>query len=274
MTVFIEYVLLDNFIIDYLLLKVALKLVGVETKRWRLFFCAFLGSVIALVFPLINFKPIFTVPLKILSGTLIVMLSAKFKGVKQAYKTLVCFLVLTFITGGGIIAIFTAFGIDYSSEISIALIFIPAFLLIKLANSVIFALAKKQENKGLIFKCLIGLTNDKKIEGIGFLDTGNTLYYKGKPVIVCKKSFAKKVFDYCLPKISTMQYFTAIGSESMKIIEVSGVEIYYKQGWHKLYGVVLGVANNLKGDYDFLLHPDLIREVGENEFDNGLEKVS
>ena len=54
MTVYIEYVLIDNFIIDYLLLKTSLALSGVMVKRARLFFCAFLGAGFALLLPVIS----------------------------------------------------------------------------------------------------------------------------------------------------------------------------------------------------------------------------
>ena len=54
MIVYIEYVLIDNFIIDYLMLKATFNLTGMPVKKRRLFLCAFLGAAIALMYPLMQ----------------------------------------------------------------------------------------------------------------------------------------------------------------------------------------------------------------------------
>ena len=54
MTVYIEYVIIDNFIIDYLLLKTSLVLSGANAQRARLLFCAVLGVGFSLLLPIIS----------------------------------------------------------------------------------------------------------------------------------------------------------------------------------------------------------------------------
>ncbi|MBQ9103830.1 MAG: sigma-E processing peptidase SpoIIGA [Clostridia bacterium] len=275
MTVYIEYVIIDNFIIDYALLKVALTLNGVEKNKWRLFACAFLGAGLALLFPLIDFMPILSIAIKVFSGILLVMLSARFKSVKQGYKTALTFLLLTFAVGGGIMAIFWAFNLDYGAEISIALIFLPVVALLKFAISVIKSLVKKRENVGFEKDCEIVLSNGKTIKCRGYIDTGNGLYFEGVPVIVANKSFAIKLMASCLPKTYKLFYLTASGKGEMTVFKVNELLIYFEEEVSKIKGVYLGVAKErISADCDFLLHPDLIRKVEDDKCYKQVEKVS
>lgn len=275
MTVYIEYVIIDNFIIDYALLKVALTLNGVEKVKWRLFACAFLGAGLSLVFPLIDFMPLLSVAIKVLSGVLLVMLSSKFNSVKQGYKTALTFLLLTFAIGGGIVAIFTAFNLDYGAEISIALMFLPAIILLRFAISVIKSLVRKRESVGLEKECEIILTNGEIIKCRGYLDTGNGLYFNDVPVIVANKSFAIKIMASCLPKTYKLFYSTASGTGEMTVFRVNELLIYFGKEVSKIKGVYLGVAKKrISADCDFLLHPDLIRKVEDDKCYKQIEKVS
>ena len=68
MKVYIEYVLIDNFVIDYLLLKATFAVTGYPYSKGRLFLCAFLGSLFALLYPLIPVGEPFITISKILFG--------------------------------------------------------------------------------------------------------------------------------------------------------------------------------------------------------------
>ena len=66
MVCYIEYVLLDNFVIDYLLLKAAFSVTGKTVKKLRLFLAAALGAVTAPLFPLIDVSAVIVFFLKLL----------------------------------------------------------------------------------------------------------------------------------------------------------------------------------------------------------------
>ena len=137
MIVYIEYVLIDNFVIDYLMLKATFTTTGKRYKKGRLFLCAFLGAIIALVFPLIKVHSVILIAIKVLSGILIILISNDYQKKKDFYVHALLFFWYTFLTGGVIIGVFNILGLNYSSEISIALMVIPVYFVLSACIHVI-----------------------------------------------------------------------------------------------------------------------------------------
>ena len=82
MTVYVEYVIINNLIIDYMMLKATFSLTRTEYRKRRLFICAFLGALISLIYPLIEAHFLILTSVKVLSGVLIVLLANNYKKVK------------------------------------------------------------------------------------------------------------------------------------------------------------------------------------------------
>ena len=120
MTVYIEYVFIDNLIIDYLLFKATFTLTGNGYNKGRLLFCAFLGGVFALLYPLISAHTVIVTVIKVLFGLLIMLLANSYRTKKNFYVNTVVFFGLTFLVGGAIIGVFSLLGLEYSAEFSIA----------------------------------------------------------------------------------------------------------------------------------------------------------
>ncbi len=261
MTVYIEYVLFNNFVIDYLLLKATFALTNLPAKRGWLFLCAFLGAGIALVFPLIKAHAVILTLLKIFTGLLLILIANKYKTAKEYYINAVIFIFLTFAVGGAVIGIYELFGLDFSSEPIIALTALPAYAVIKAVTSAVKYIYRKKE----IIKnvCDLWLCLGKETLSVrGFIDTGNFLYDGDTPVIVCDKKIAIKLFGVTLPKIAKLSYSTADGKAEMSVIR--GVEIYFKDEPNKIYNVTLGVARGSVGTgYDVILHPALMEDNNE-----------
>ncbi len=275
MTVYIEYVLIDNFIIDYSLLKVALTLTGAPVSKRRLFLCGILGATVAVAFPLLDFNAVLTAVIKLLSGGLLVCLSAKFKSVKQGYKTGAIFLLLTFAVGGGIMAAFWLFGIDYGKEICTAVVFVPVLLLLKFSRSTISAIVKKREISALKKRCELVLKNGEKITGTGFVDTGNGLSFNGAPVIMANKDFATEAFAKCPRKIYKTVYATAGGLAETAVMEIESVTVFSEGSPHIVKRAYLGAAKGrISEDCDFLLNFDFFKEMEDDGDNREVEKVS
>ena len=77
MEVYIEYVILDNLIMDFLLLKETAKLLKLKYKNLQIFIGAIIGTVGAIVFPLLKILPLYVFLLKILLGLLITFVAIK-----------------------------------------------------------------------------------------------------------------------------------------------------------------------------------------------------
>ncbi len=266
MTVFIEYVLIDNFIIDYLMLKASLLLSANTVSRGRLLFCAFLGAIFALFYPLITVHSVLLTAIKICFGLLLVLLAGKFKSKKDYYVTAVTFFTYTFLTGGAIIGIFNILGLPYSSEISIAIMVVPVYFVFSGVTSVIKFLYRQKNVASYIVDVEITAFGTTK-KARGFYDTGNELYDGDNPVIVCNKNFAKDFLggDIKDLKFKTLSVSTVNGIEKNIAFNISQIKIYNLQNVNIFNNVTLCVAKQKVGrNYDIILHSALM-EGGKNE---------
>lgn len=274
MTVYIEYVIIDNFVIDYLLLKATFATTGMSVKRWRLFVCSFIGAVIALLFPMIKAHQIIIVLLKLCAGILLTILSANYKTIKSYFTNSAIFFGYTFLTGGAIIGVFNLLGLNYSSEISIALIILPVYALLRLLYALLMYVYKRKDIASLTYNVTIGVFG-KEISATGFMDTGNGLYDGDSPVIVCDKKFFSSLIDGQIlkAKIKRITVRTVTGQTTYPAVKLDYLKIYLSDEPNIYNNVTLCVTNNNVGEsYDFILHPALLEGNNENAFD--IEKVS
>ena len=100
MTVYVEYVLVNNLIIDYLLLKATFRATAKPTPRSRLFFCALIGALFSLLYPLIGVSGIMLSIIKVVFGLLFVFISANFDGFRSYIRHATLFMFFTFAMGG------------------------------------------------------------------------------------------------------------------------------------------------------------------------------
>ncbi len=274
MVVYIEYVLIDNFVIDYLLLKATFTLLKKKYKKGRLFFCAFLGAFLALTFPLVQILPVLLTFLKIISGLLLVLLAKSYRTAKDYFLSAITFFVLTFSLGGILLGVFSIFGVKEMGEILIATIFIPAYILLSgLVRGMRF-IVKRKTFYPFLLKCEI-VFREKKIEFIGFLDTGNGLYLKDEPIVVIGRRAFLKLIDKEFPKMEYVGYKTVMGNSKMPTFTVDKLLIYLSEEPNIIYNARVGVARHgEKEDYDLILHPALIGEKYAKPVENKTQKTS
>lgn len=259
MVVYVEYVLIDNFIIDYFLLSGTFRITAVQTSRLKLCLCSLLGAVFALTYPLsANFKVLQTI-IKIAFGLLLVLLSGKFATAKQYYASVLVFFCFTFLLGGAIFGLGYITGINFTSEVSVALIFIPAFAVCKGVGVVLKFIYKR---KDVIKNTLqVALTvGNVTLKAFGFVDTGNLLYDGDNPVIVCSKGFAKQFFKSGnrLPKIKTLQVATVNGICQKPSIKIDRLVIFDEQKQNIFNNVTMCVTEVAMPYGEIILHPKFV----------------
>ena len=106
MTVYIEYVIIDNFIIDFLLIKSSFKIAKIKSNLLRQIISASVGTAFAVIVPFFNLNGVFNVIVKVLAGGFIVFTGGKYVSFKSYFTALFFFFLFTFISGGLIIALF------------------------------------------------------------------------------------------------------------------------------------------------------------------------
>lgn len=275
MTVYIEYVIIDNLVIDYLMLKATFALTNTDFKRGRLLFCAIFGAAVALIYPLIEIKIIQTT-VKILSGFLITLLAAKYRSKKEYIIVTALFFCYTFLTGGAIIGVYSVLGIDYSSECSVALMVLPVYLILRGVSAVIKFIYRRRHVVSTTFNVTL-CVGENKVSGKGFFDTGNALYDGDSPVIVCGKKFAKNLIgkDFYKVKMKKIKVNTVSGGTENLAFRLDELVIYISDEPNIFNNVTLCVAGVGVGEgYDVILHPALMEEIYDNKRTFKTQKVS
>ena len=269
MSVYIEYAIIDNLIINYILLSVSTRCALVKTKFIYLFLSAVVGTAVAIVVPLFPLKNIFLITIKVLLAVLMTFIAGKYKTVKKYLLTLLLFFLFTFLCGGFIIALFTLVGVDYESYfilnydslmpigVSVLLIYALTRALLKVSKY----LLKERNLRPFLRDCVL-VIDKKKFKTKGFIDSGNGLYdsRSGLPVTVCSNALFNRLKAVGIKKaVSSINFDTVSGSSKMQLYVIDKLMIYNGVTVNIINNVLLGVseAGFFNCDYDLLLHPSI-----------------
>ena len=256
MTVYIEYVLIDNFVIDFFLLSTAFMITGKKDGNVKRVIAAVSGAVFALTFPLVSDLGALTILLKIASGLAVVFAAAKYDSVKDYYVNAVVFFALTFAVGGAVIGVFSLFDLNYSSETAIAFAVVPVYLIIRAARGVIKYFFTRSAEECNTYDCEITLgKNAVKLKG--FMDTGNSLYDGDSPVVICGKKTALKIMGQSFPKIKYIALKTATGESKILSFKSDELKIFISGKPNIFKNITVAAAKNIGSGYDVILHPAL-----------------
>lgn len=271
MVVYVEYVFLDNFIIDYALISLARQSLKLPTKRRSKIISSVFGGLVAVITPLLHFSLGVSFLFKIPIGFLVVLLSGRFKNLSQCLKCFYLFLFFTFSLGGFVTAIFWGLGLSFDpasyshgGEIPLFLILVLVFLSYRLSLTVIRNIYKRKRVTSFAISCAIKI-GGKTFVRQGYLDSGNTLTYKNQtPIVVCSSRFANELEKQGVLKDAykdTVKINTVSGEDALPIYKTERFLIYLSDKANILNNVMIGVASGSvfpNGEYDLLLGPSLV----------------
>lgn len=252
MTVYVEFVFIENFIVDYFLLK-AVEYFCLKKQKHILLSCTF-GAFYSCVAPIskICLNPV--IKLCVLAAMLFICfgkLNLK-EFIQQIIYALMCSCALY-----GIISTFTLSGsklfkaddtVFYSDNALFVLMCASALFAVLLFYTVRFLFKRrklKQVSATLIFA-------DRKLSGI--IDSGNSLYYKGKPVVVVSKkaaTFGDKI-PVIIPYSCLKGEGALLGYEESLRLNVNNKDI--------LVDCIIAISDKESfSGFDALIHPELVR---------------
>ena len=261
MTVYIEYVAVNNFVIDYFLLSAAFTVTGKRDRALKRVLAALCGAVFALIYPLIYNAGAFSFALKIAAGLTVVFAAASYSSVKDYYVNAAVFFALTFAVGGGVTGVFSIFNIEYG-EFTVAFCAIPAYAFIKIIKAVISFSFKRAGESGNIYDCEI-VYGGNTVKVKGFMDTGNALYDGDIPVVVCDKKTALKIMGETFPKMKKLRVLTVAGKSEVFAFGMAQIKIFISSEANIFSNVTVAVAKNVGQGYDVILHPALKEKGNE-----------
>ena len=285
MEVYAEYVILDNFVIDFCIIYAVLKTLGIKIKKWRIFFACFIGTAIALILPVFTLPAIAAFFLKLTLSLIMVFIYAKYSSKRKFVYSLILFYTYTFIMGGACIGILYLISaefsiessINYNSALPLGLIIFIIFGYVYLILLIARFFKKRKDVINFIYNAEI-FYKGKNQEIKAFLDSGNRLYYKDLPVVVINLKTALNLID--LEEIDFLLNFNK-NFESVIFSDISGkqkkmpvlfsdkIDIFINGQPISFLNVPLAISFKGFSDlekYDALLHPNLIAEKQNGGF--------
>ncbi len=273
MIVYIEDVLIENFLVTYLIISMSYLIISQKPKLARHILASLLGACIALVYPLLSLNTPLLTLLKICFGFVISLVAYSGKTKKQLLFYLI-FMFTTAIYGGiNLMISFCIYG-DFSTQqklptILIVFVLLIVTYLIKQCERVIY---KRKKISNFIYDVVIK-NNDQVVKTKAYLDTGNVLVdpVDNRPVtLVGYKVFQKLCSEFAatnfLTKSTTglknghyINVKTATGNDSLLVFDIDSLEIKNSEKSLQIENPIFALSKvKLSGlDCDVILNANL-----------------
>ena len=164
----VEYVLLENLLINLIVLNTTALLTKEKGKLFLL--SSFLSACVAVVIPMCYLSTLGSFLLQIGVAILNVCLCFKFKGLKKFFQLYLCYFITLFIYGGACFFFESLFGIE--SILIVLAIVVVVFFTVKFLMK---RYTRKKAVECFCYDVQIEM-NGKKTDWKAFLDSGNLLY--------------------------------------------------------------------------------------------------
>ena len=253
MVVYVELVFVENFIVDYFLLKA----VGffLCLRQRHIIWASALGGVYSCLAPLSEVCSFFIVQAGVLAAMLLICFgkTSLKESIQQSIYALMCSCALY-----GTISTITLSGsklfkatdkILYSDNAVFVLMCFSAFLAVVLFYISKFLLKRrrlKQVSATLIL-------NDRKINAV--IDSGNSLYYKGKPVVVVSKN-AVSIRD----RIPLIIPYSCLKGEGALLGFEEKLKMNVNDKQVEVNCIIAISDKDSFSGFEALVHPELVRE--------------
>lgn len=260
MTVWIELVLLQNFIVDFSLLYLTCRTARLSPEPLRLVSASVSGGIFALLFSLLSLPWWAASFIRLAFGGILCLISLPIDR-KNLLLGVVLFYFYCFLYGGLLWGLYSVFSIDFLSEqtgnmAAFALALLPIFLFFCLFC--IRRAAKRWLQRKSDYPCTLYL-GEEKVQLKGLMDTGNSLSYRQSPVCLIAREVQEKR-GMSFPISSCMVVRTATGEGILPVFRAK-IKIYSERKENIIDNVYFAVSSHpLGGDYEVILHPQLLKE--------------
>lgn len=202
--VYIDVLILQNFAMNFFLIYLLKRLCKIDTKVYKMILASFIGALYVFVIFFDSLHILYTLGFKVLVSIIMIYIAYTPKSKKTCIKYVFVFYTMTFLLGGGIIALFfMVFGDVNSlngafmlSMISPTFIIIGSFIttiFVKIGFDV-FETYFKEKDMTVDLEIFI---NGKSCNISGFIDTGNHLIdSNGHKVIVSNYQALKDILPF------------------------------------------------------------------------------
>ena len=239
--IYIDELILLNFIIDFLILKSTSKILKLNNTTLKIVLSSVFGE-ISILYLFINLNNIELTIFKLLIGIIMNLIAFGFDDIKEFIKNVIYFYMFSFFLGGAL----------YYLKIESLVKYQYYLLLIPLIMNILKYFTYNLKNIiSLRHKVTIYLKNGKVLYLNGYMDTGNTLKdpYSNKNVIIINKDIDENFF--------LVPYKTIDNSSLIKCFKPKKVFI---DGLGERKDIVVGISNKKFKGFNCLLNYNLMEE--------------
>lgn len=266
MEIYIEFAIIDNLVMNYILLFLTAKTVKLDTSRIKILLGALMGCVFAILLPLISLPTWLSFTAKIIMPVIMLFLITNFKNYKKFFASYLFLLAYTFIAGGACLAllfminakIFDIILLEYEYIFPVGLIVFTIAVYTKLCCVGIRYFYRKKVVSNYLYDVKL-LVKDKLYCFVAFLDSGNLLSdnKSNLPVLIVSKNSLEGFDDNeKLKDKHYLKYSTLNGlNNEMLVFRPDRIEIFVHGEKQKLAigDIMIGVVNKKFKDYSGLL---------------------
>lgn len=261
MTIYVEYAIIDNLVINSFLLTLVSKFMKFDSPKWKILISSLIGTVFSLITPLL--PNICNIIIKILLLILMPLIICNKSNLKKVALSSLLFLFLTFVFIGLIIVFCYTFNIDfsygengetfYNFPVGLALL-LSSFLFVVLKQLIKYFYQKKHLSN-FTYKITL-FSNNSSYTTLGFLDTGNLLYDKdlNKPITMINLNTFTKLYpeinltnvllkkNLPLKNYKYLNVYSISMSQSILVFEIDKIEINDKDNILCIDSPLLGLS--------------------------------
>ena len=256
MKVYIEQVLITNFIIDFCILIIISKFIFSKPNYKHIVIASIFGSLATLVYPFINGALLINI-LKILTSIIMLQIIRIHK--KQLLKSCLLMLVISYVIGGAILSNFgTQTNNGYAiNSINLIYVFATTLIFTIISSKLVTWVKNKICTNSNIYPTTLTY-NNKKITIKSFIDSGNALLDNNQPVsLINLDTFLLltnlTLNQYLKGDFSTLTNPHFISANTItgkrKILVFTIDELQIKQKIYK--NIILGVALNFDNTKEY-----------------------
>ena len=262
MTIYIDVVLIENIVMNYIILYATAIISKIKPKQIRIILASFIGAIYAIIAYMSILEIYSTIILKIFLSIIIIYVAFNPQNIKKLCKELLLFYLTSFVFGGA------AFSLIYFIKpqdilmknglfigtYPLKTVFLGAIVGFIVITSAFKIIKTKFTKNTLICKIQIKL-NQKEIETKAMIDTGNLLKdpITNMPVIVVENTLLYDV----LPKQILNNLENILGGDMSKIPEeikekyISKLRVIPFSSLGKQNGMLLGIkAEQINIEYE------------------------
>lgn len=258
MTVYLEYVLADNLLADYLIILVTARILGASFGKFRILLSVLFGTACAFLLLFLENKlnptaETYVVP-AYKCAVCVVMPAVFFEKIKKLggftsyLLTLGAFVTVTFAFGGAVFALEEFLGLPLSNG-GILGALCGAVLLFCYILRQLRRLVERNRRSGQA-KAVV-YSDTESITADALWDSGNSLTYGEKPVVVVSGAVARRIN---LEKNGCVSVRTVNGTSELPLFSLKKLEISCENGVECFDEVAAAVADDSLGDFDIILN--------------------